>query len=236
MLAQDSPRLVRRHHKKKDGEEKFFHSNGTVTLAPTQAGKDQFAYDGSQLASGSTTQGVVKPGTPANGSNYYTPYLNQFLNHFSYWTPQRLAMGSQLLDNSDVTKDADKYQPVVKTIDGRTDQTLADLNAKSGIDGLIQQTGVDEAGNPTYAETHDLSFIQNVTWYNSTTDATDWNNLMGGEATPTNPTGNLQTSDKSAWAKVTYGDGSIDFVNIPLHITDHTETLADQYRLFVNRY
>lgn len=188
------------------------------------------------MASGSTTQGVVKPGTPANGSNYYTPYLNQFLNHFSYWTPQRLAMGSQLLDNSDVTKDADKYQPVVKTIDGRTDQTLADLNAKSGIDGLIQQTGVDEAGNPTYAETHDLSFIQNVTWYNSTTDATDWNNLMGGEATPTNPTGNLQTSDKSAWAKVTYGDGSIDFVNIPLHITDHTETLADQYRLFVNRY
>lgn len=29
----------------------------------------------------------------------------------------------------------------------------------------------------------------------------------------------MDTTDKSAWAKVTYQDGSIDFANIPLNIT-----------------
>ena len=33
---------------------------------------------------------------------------------------------------------------------------------------------------------------------------------------PQNPTGNLKTTDGFAWAKVTYADGSVDFVKIPL--------------------
>ncbi|WP_281828209.1 Rib/alpha-like domain-containing protein [Lactobacillus amylolyticus] len=53
-------------------------------------------------------------------------------------------------------------------------------------------------------------------------------------AEPSNPTGNLRTTDTSAWAKVTYSDDSVDFVNIPLNITDVTpapdiKTEADKY-------
>ncbi len=45
---------------------------------------------------------------------------------------------------------------------------------------------------------------------------------------PTNPIGKLTTGDTSAWAKVTYQDGSVDFVKIPLKVTEQTATDADQ--------
>ena len=207
----------------KAGNLQFMYSNGSVTLAPTQGGLNQYSYNGSQTVSASSPQGIIVQGT--NGASYYTPYLNQFLNNFNYWRPQRLAMGSELLANPDVVNDATKYQPVVKTIDGNTKQTLADLNPKDGISGLLEQTGVDENGKPIYNTIDDLTPIKTVDWYNSSDEAT-WKKLMGDEAVPTNPTGDLKTTDKSAWAKVTYTDGSIDFANIPLNIT---EPMADLY-------
>ena len=207
----------------KAGNLQFMYSNGKVTLAPTQGGLNQYSYNGSQTVSASSPQGIIVQGT--NGASYYTPYLNQFLNNFNYWRPQRLAMGSELLANPDVVNDATKYQPVVKTIDGNTKQTLADLNPKDGISGLLEQTGVDENGKPIYNTIDDLTPIKTVDWYNSSDEAT-WKKLMGDEAVPTNPTGDLKTTDKSAWAKVTYTDGSIDFANIPLNIT---EPMADLY-------
>lgn len=125
-------------------------------------------------------------------------------------------MGSSLEEVAKPT-DSDQYQPVVKTIDGNTRQTLNDLTAKDGISGLRTSDGTI---------TPNLSAIKSVTWYDAATDATEWNTLMNGQDAPTNPTGNLKTSDTSAWAKVTYTDGSIDFANIPLNIT---VPMADTY-------
>lgn len=207
------------------GDVKFLHSNGSVIMAPSQSGLNSFQYDGSQTATNNSPQGLIKQGTAADGSKEYAPYLNQFLNHFNYWTPQRLAMGSKLINNQDVVTDADKYQPETQTINGTTDQTLAQLDAKKGIKDLIKSDGTT---------TEDLSSIKSVDWY-SDQDAAQWNKQMlnadGTSMTqPTNPTGNLKTTDKSAWAKVTYNDGSVDFVNIPLNITEpDQQTLADQY-------
>ena len=184
----------------KAGEAKFLHSNGTVTMGGSQAGLNQYQY----------TDGTITTGQPNPGVDYETPYLNQFLNNFNWWTPQQISMGTNL-ETKVTPTDADKYQPVVQTIDGNTSQTLKDLTAKDGIKGLL-------SGNGT--ETDDLSSVKSVSWYDAATDANEWKSVMGNEAEPTNPTGNLKTSDKSAWAKVTYTDGSVDFANIPLKITE----------------
>lgn len=188
------------------GQEKFLHSNGNVTFGGSQAGLNQYQYK----------DGTITQGQPNPGVTYQTPYLNKFLNDFSWWTPQRVAMGTNL-ETKVTPTDAEKYQPVVQTIDGTTKQTLSDLTAKDGIKGLLSSDGT---------ETTDLSSIKSVSWYDAATDAIEWKTVMGDEAEPTNPTGNLKTSDKSAWAKVTYTDGSIDFANIPLNIT---EPMADIY-------
>jgi cell wall/surface protein len=184
----------------KNGEIKFLHSNGQVNLAQNQAGFNSFQF----------IDGTVTQGQPADGVKYETPYLNRLLNNFNWWTPQRVAMGSSLEEVAKPT-DSGQYQPVVKTIDGNTKQTLNDLTAKDGISGLRTSDGTI---------TPDLSAIKNVDWYNAATDATEWQDLMSGQDAPTNPTGNLKTSDKSAWAKVTYQDGTVDFANIPLNITN----------------
>ena len=190
----------------KKGEIKFLHSNGEVNLAQNQAGLNSYQF----------IDGTVTQGQPADGVKYETPYLNRLLNNFNWWNPQRVAMGSSLEEVAKPT-DSDQYQPVVKTIDGNTRQTLNDLTAKDGISGLRTSDGTI---------TPDLSAIKSVTWYDAATDATEWNTLMNGQDAPTNPTGNLKTSDTSAWAKVTYTDGSIDFANIPLNIT---VPMADTY-------
>ena len=51
---------------------------------------------------------------------------------------------------------------------------------------------------------------------------------------PQNPTGNLKTTDGFAWAKVTYADGSVDFVKIPLKVTEkkYSEELTPSYPVF----
>ncbi|MCC4348156.1 YPDG domain-containing protein, partial [Limosilactobacillus reuteri] len=193
------------------GQEKFLHSNGNVTFGGSQAGLNQYQYK----------DGTVTQGQPNPGVTYQTPYLNNFLNDFSWWTPQRISMGTNLEAKVTPT-DAEKYQPVVQTIDGNTTQTLSDLTAKNGIKGLLSSNGT---------VTTDLSSVKNVSWYDAATDATEWKTVMGDEAEPTNPTGNLKTSDKSAWAKVTYTDGSVDFANIPLNITEPmAETYTPSYK------
>ncbi|MCT3607879.1 YSIRK-type signal peptide-containing protein, partial [Lactobacillus acidophilus] len=182
----------------------FMHSSGSVQMAPNQAGTNSSKFSNGEVAQ-----------TLNEAINYQAPYLNQFLNHFSWWAPQRIAMGSGLEDVVKPT-DAEKYQPEVKTINGNTKQTLKDLTAKDGIKGLLSSDGT---------ETTDLSSVKSVSWYDTATDATGWKSLMGDETEPTNPTGDLKTTDKSAWAKVTYQDGSIDFANIPLNITEPTANL-----------
>ena len=209
----------------KDGQEKFLYSNGNVIMAPSQSGTNSFEYNGSQTVNKNSNQGIIVQG--AGSVNYYTPYLNQFLNNYSYWTPQRLAMGSSLLtpDSPVPVKDNDLYDPEVQTINGNTRETLNDLDPKDGIKDLLKAT-MDENGNWTKTTVPVDGNVQSVAWY-TPADATEWSNIMGGENAPTNPEGDLKTTDTSAWAKVTYNDGSIDFVNIPLNITDKTN--ADIY-------
>ena len=184
----------------KAGEAKFLHSNGIVTMGGSQAGLNQYQY----------TDGTITQGQPNPGVHYQTPYLNKFLNNFNWWTPQQISMGTNL-ETKVTPTDSEKYQPVVQTIDGNTNQTLKDLTAKAGIKGLLSSNGT---------VTTDLSSVKNVGWYDAATDANEWKSVMGNEAEPTNPTGNLKTTDTSAWAKVTYTDGSVDFANIPLKITE----------------
>ena len=188
------------------GQDKFLHSNGTVTFGGSQAGLNQYQYK----------DGTITQGQPNPGVTYQTPYLNNFLNDFSWWTPQRISMGTNL-ETKVTPTDSEKYQPVVKTIDGNTTQTLNDLTAKDGIKALLSSDG---------SVTTNLSPISSVSWYDAGNDATEWKTVMGDQAEPTNPTGDLKTTDKSAWAKVTYTDGSVDFANIPLNIT---QPMAELY-------
>ena len=182
------------------GEAKFLHSNGIVTMGGSQAGLNQYQY----------TDGTITKAQPNPGVHYETPYLNKFLNNFNWWTPQQISMGTNL-ETKVTPTDSEKYQPVVQTIDGNTNQTLKDLTAKAGIKGLLSSNGT---------VTTDLSSVKSVGWYDAATDANEWKSVMGDEKEPTNPTGNLKTTDTSAWAKVTYTDGSVDFANIPLKITE----------------
>lgn len=164
-------------------------------------------------------------------------HLNSFLNNFNLWRPQRMAMGSKLNDSPDVKiDDFDKYHPEVQTIDGTTRQTLSDLDANKGLKDLI---GPDEQPITDFKD-----IVKYVTWYNSATDKDEWNKIMiqptDSKDTsarvpypePQNPTGNLKTTtDGLAWAKVTYADGSVDFVKIPLKVTEkkYSEELTPSY-------
>ena len=190
------------------GSTTFLGSNGSVEMASNQAGTNSSKFNNGTIAQ-----------TSGEAANYQAPYLSQFLNHFSWWSSQRIAMGSALEDIVKPT-DSQKYQPETQDVNGNINQTLDDLDAKDGIKDLISSDGTT---------TTDLTPIQSVTWYNSTTDADDWTNIMGNDiAVPTNPTGNLTVDTKSAWAKVTYADSSVDFVNIPLNISE-TASMADTY-------
>ncbi|MDK7367526.1 Rib/alpha-like domain-containing protein [Lactobacillus crispatus] len=163
-------------------------------------------------------------------------HLNSFLNNFNLWRPQRMAMGSKLNDSPDVKiDDFDKYHPEVQTIDGTTRQTLSDLDANKGLKDLI---GPDEQPITDFKD-----IVKHVTWYNSATDKDEWNKVMIQPTDskdpsarvpypkPQNPTGNLKTTDGFAWAKVTYADGSVDFVKIPLKVTEkkYSEELTPSY-------
>ncbi|WP_270745687.1 Rib/alpha-like domain-containing protein [Lactobacillus acidophilus] len=187
----------------KDGEAKFLNSNGSVELAPNQSGSTASSYN-----NGTITE-----------SSDQTMYLNQFLNNFNWWTPQRIAMGSML---KDVATNAQEYKPEVKEITAGANDVLKDVDPLEGITGLT-----DSNGNPVE---NGLSYIQGVTWLDSSTDAENWKKLMSNEKVPTNPTGklgDLAPDEKFAWAKVTYKDDSIDFVKIPLNVV--TDPMKDNY-------
>ncbi|QNQ81097.1 Rib/alpha-like domain-containing protein [Lactobacillus sp. PV034] len=199
----------------------YLTSNGSVVMGATQ-GAGQ--YNGSQKANENTNQGTITAG--ANSQ-----YLNSFLNNFSWWTPQRIAMGSKLLEKDSPIKSSDKdlYDPEVQTIDGTTQQSLKNLDPNKGIKDLLEakvttdENGKQVMGSTPVANWQDL--VSSVTWYDSAKDAAEWDKEMVDaegkpEAQPQNPTGQLKKTDKSAWAKVTYKDGSVDFVDIPLNITD----------------
>ena len=196
----------------------YLTSNGSLVMGSTQ-GAGQ--YDGSQKANSNTAQGRII------GDQY--PYMNQFLNNFSWWTPQRLAMGTALLENDSPvkSKDNDLYEPEVQTIDGTTKQTLNDLDPAKGIKDILKSTVTEKDGKSEIVGTpSDLTPSDySVSWYDSEKDADEWKSQMGTTAQPTNPEGNLKTTDTSAWAKVTYKkDGSVDFVKIPLSITEPDAT------------
>ena len=187
----------------KEGEAKFLNSNGSVELASNQSGSTASSYN-----NGTITE-----------SSDQTMYLNQFLNNFNWWTPQRIAMGSML---KDVATNAQEYKPEVKEITAGANDVLKDVDPLKGITGLT-----DSNGNPVE---NGLSYIQGVTWLDSSTDAEDWKKLMSNEEVPTNPTGklgDLAPDEKFAWAKVTYKDDSIDFVKIPLNVV--TNPMKDNY-------
>ncbi|WP_295729459.1 pectate lyase-like adhesive domain-containing protein [uncultured Limosilactobacillus sp.] len=112
-----------------DGVDQFYNSNGQVAMAANQAGDGTAKFDNGNFASNA-----------GEGVSYQTPYLNQFLNNFSWWKPQRLAMGTELNSDGQI-KDDQKYQPEVQTINATTDQTLNDLQPINGIKDLIGPDG-----------------------------------------------------------------------------------------------
>lgn len=210
-----------------NGEMKFLHSNGTVTFAGSQAGLNSYQYQ----------DGTVTTGQPTPGVDYETPYLNNFLNTFNWWTPQRVAMGTSLATAAQPT-DADKYQPEVQTINATTKQHLTDLNVQNGIKDLIDQTGAvvpNGLANIDWNKSHWYDAAQeNVVNGTSQTDQAIWQAQYGTGADAqqpvlpaTNANGTLKQGQTAATATIVYNDGSVDFVTIPLAVTD--QTLASQY-------
>jgi hypothetical protein len=209
-----------------NGQADFLHSNGSVTMNLVQSGKDQYSYDGSRIAPGTSGQGVVEAGTPTHGANYYTPYLSDFLKHFNYWTPQRLVIGSLIFSSPIINDDNLRNQPRAQALNATTSQTLSDLDPNAAIAELIR--AMDSTGHPIYSLLRGMInyYINDkVSWYDPATDAAEWARLMSGFPAPNNPTGNLHSTDTHAWAKVTYRDGSVDFIDIPLNIMATTHTL-----------
>ena len=201
----------------KKGVDTLYNSNATVSMSKNQ-GADKYE-------NGTMPTEVQQ-----------ALHLNSFLNNFNFWRPQRMAMGSKLNDNPDVKiDDFDKYHAEAQTIDGTTRQTLSDLDANKGLKDLI---GPDEQPITDFKD-----IVKHVTWYNSATDKDEWNKIMIQPTDskdpsarvpypePQNPTGNLKTTDGFAWAKVTYADGSVDFVKIPLKVTEkkYSEELTPSY-------
>ncbi len=202
--------------------DKFSSANGSVTLGPNQAGKDSFKFENNSIVSG----------TPESGEyvNYETPYLNQFLNNFNFSTPQRLTFGTQLYDNSNVMlhpefdikieknitiNDAQKDQPKTEAINGEAGSTLNSFDPKEGISSIINQN---------YATSTDNLNDLKVNWYNSATDKEEYLKQFGANSSePTNPTGAIN-ENTSAVATVTYPDGSVDFVVIPLKVKEYVPT------------
>ena len=98
-------------------------------------------------------------------------------------------------------------------------QNQAGLNSYQFIDGTVTQG--QPADGIKYETPYLNRLLNNFNWWNPQRVA------MGSSLEEVaKPTGNLKTSDTSAWAKVTYTDGSIDFANIPLNIT---VPMADTY-------
>lgn len=199
-----------------NGELKFMHSNGSVELAANQGGTNSSKFN----------NGVVAD-TPGEKINYQTPYLNNFLNQFSWWTPQRIAMGSDLEKNGVTVPDADKYAPEAQQITTTTRHKLGDegVTVKDGIKDVLDSAGnASTDGYNTIVWKTDSSHPTASHWFDATKDGDAYKAQFGTDATlPTNPTGNLKTTDTSAVATIVYSDGSEDFVTVPLNVTTKTD-------------
>ncbi|WP_304676255.1 Rib/alpha-like domain-containing protein [uncultured Lactobacillus sp.] len=163
-------------------------------------------------------------------------YMNQLLNNFSWWQPQRLAMGTKLNQDQNI-KDNIKYQPTVKEIDTNTQHKLADFTVKDGIENIQGPDGIiagalDNDKTVDWTKTH---------WYDASTDGKEFNDqyknypLVQPKSVPTSSNGNLEvtgTTPAYQTATVVYADGSIDFVDIPFVVTNKTdaETYTPSYK------
>ncbi|WP_225437070.1 Rib/alpha-like domain-containing protein [Limosilactobacillus reuteri] len=198
----------------KQGTNKLINSNTNgVTLGKNQGGQSVTA--GTDL-------------TNLSDKTMQTLYLNQLLNNFSWWQPQRLAMGTKLNQDQNI-KDNIKYQPTVKEIDTNTQHKLADFTVKDGIENIQGPDGIiagalDNDKTVDWTKTH---------WYNASTDGKEFNDqyknypLVQPKSVPTSSNGNLEvtgTTPAYQTAAVVYADGSIDFVDIPFVVTNKTDT------------
>ena len=98
----------------------FGESNGSVDMAPIQRGANAARYNSGNVYG---TNGSVNSTKTAS-------YLQNFLDNFNWWTPRRIAFGTQLLNNPNVVTDADKFSPETHTINTDTSKKLSDLNVK----------------------------------------------------------------------------------------------------------
>ncbi|MCC4324097.1 YPDG domain-containing protein, partial [Limosilactobacillus reuteri] len=204
------------------GTDKLINSNTNgVTLGKNQGGQSVTA--GTDL-------------TNLSDKTVQTLYLNQLLNNFSWWQPQRLAMGTKLNQDQNI-KDNIKYQPTVKEIDTNTQHKLADFTVKDGIENIQGPDGIvadalDNNKTVDWTKTH---------WYDAATDGAEFNDqyknfpLVQPKSVPTSSDGNFAvTGDTPAYqtATVVYADGSIDFVDIPFVVTNKTdaETYTPSYK------
>ncbi|WP_225432678.1 Rib/alpha-like domain-containing protein [Limosilactobacillus reuteri] len=204
------------------GTDKLINSNTNgVTLGKNQGGQSVTAGDNMSTLNDKTVQML---------------YLNQLLNNFSWWQPQRLAMGTKLNQDQNI-KDNIKYQPTVKEIDTNTQHKLADFTVKDGIENIQGPDGIvadalDNNKTVDWTKTH---------WYDATTDGAEFNDqyknypLIQPKSVPTSSNGNLEvtgTTPAYQTATVVYADGSIDFVDIPFVVTNKTdaETYTPSYK------
>ncbi|MCC4370164.1 YPDG domain-containing protein, partial [Limosilactobacillus reuteri] len=204
------------------GTDKLINSNTNgVTLGKNQGGQSVTA--GTDL-------------TNPSDKTVQTLYLNQLLNNFSWWQPQRLAMGTKLNQDQNI-KDNIKYQPTVKEIDTNTQHKLADFTVKDGIENIQGPDGIvadalDNNKTVDWTKTH---------WYDAATDGAEFNDqyknfpLVQPKSVPTSSDGNFAvTGDTPAYqtATIVYADGSIDFVDVPFVVTNKTdaETHTPSYK------
>ncbi|OYS06484.1 Rib/alpha-like domain-containing protein, partial [Lactobacillus johnsonii] len=206
----------------KQGTDKLINSNTNgVTLGKNQGGQ-------------SITSGVDL--NNLSDKTVQMLYMNQLLNNFSWWQPQRLAMGTKLNQDKNI-KDNIKYQPTVKEIDTNTQHKLTDFTVKDGIENIQGPDGIvadalDNNKTVDWTKTH---------WYDATTDGAEFNNqyknypLIQPKSVPTSSNGNFEvTGDTPAHqtATIVYADGSIDFVDVPFVVTNQTdaETYTPSYK------
>nr|WP_080998011.1 Rib/alpha-like domain-containing protein [Limosilactobacillus reuteri] len=206
----------------KQGTDKLINSNTNgVTLGKNQGGQ-------------SVTTGIDL--SNLSDKTVQMLYMNQLLNNFSWWQPQRLAMGTKLNQDKNI-KDNIKYQPTVKEIDTNTQHKLTDFTVKDGIENIQGPDGIiagalDNDKTVDWTKTH---------WYDASTDGKEFNDqyknypLVQPKSVPTSSNGNLEvtgTTPAYQTATVVYADGSIDFVDIPFVVTNKTdaETYTPSYK------
>lgn len=170
------------------GKDKLINtSQGTVIMGANQAGKDSFEFE----------NGTVVSGNPTDTTNpdKHEPYLNQFLNHFSWWKAQRLSFGT-------IVSDAEKYNA---NYQGTT--------AKPGEKKTIP--------SPTIINNSGKIDLNVTASYSSNSDTPSWAIVNSdGSIDITAP---AQEGPYTIPVNVTYGDGSSEVAYAPVVVADDTK-------------